>query len=227
MRRAPKSCSSIREWRCIKDRIFAFTPKGELIQLPEGRNAGWVCLCCAYRSWRPHGGSQDQRSRCASAPRCSRTATRSKYSPPAEAQHPRPSWLRFVATGKARAGGPPVRSPQGTRGRDRARGARSTTRLLLACPPNSTRDALKRSLKKLKIENEDELMIAIARKQVSDEALMEALMLDQPAPMLRRGLLASALPSRSRGLTPGVAYHLAQCCHPVPGDRVVGASPRR
>ena len=30
-------------------------------------------------------------------------ATRSKSSPP-KAQHPQPSWLRFVATGKARAG---------------------------------------------------------------------------------------------------------------------------
>ena len=25
-----------------------------------------------------------------------------------------------------------------------------------------------------------------------------------------------------RGLTPGVAFHLAPCCHPIPGDRIVG-----
>jgi len=25
-----------------------------------------------------------------------------------------------------------------------------------------------------------------------------------------------------RGLTPGVAFDLAECCHPVPGDRIVG-----
>ena len=25
-----------------------------------------------------------------------------------------------------------------------------------------------------------------------------------------------------KGLTPGVAYHLAACCHPIPGDRIVG-----
>jgi guanosine-3',5'-bis(diphosphate) 3'-pyrophosphohydrolase len=25
-----------------------------------------------------------------------------------------------------------------------------------------------------------------------------------------------------RGLTPGMAFHLADCCHPVPGDRIVG-----
>src|SRR3569623_2350998 len=25
-----------------------------------------------------------------------------------------------------------------------------------------------------------------------------------------------------KGLTPGVAFQLAQCCHPIPGDRIVG-----
>ena len=25
-----------------------------------------------------------------------------------------------------------------------------------------------------------------------------------------------------KGLTPGVAFHLAECCHPIPGDRIVG-----
>ena len=25
-----------------------------------------------------------------------------------------------------------------------------------------------------------------------------------------------------KGLTAGVAYHLATCCHPIPGDRIVG-----
>src|SRR3546814_5934116 len=25
-----------------------------------------------------------------------------------------------------------------------------------------------------------------------------------------------------KGLTPGVAFDLAECCHPIPGDRIVG-----
>ena len=41
------------------------------------------------------------------------------------------------------------------------------------------------------------------------------------------GADVAALPPQSsaisiKGLTPGVAYDLAQCCHPVPGDRIVG-----
>jgi (p)ppGpp synthase/HD superfamily hydrolase len=66
-------------------------------------------------------------------------------------------------------------------------------------------------------------MIAIARKRVGDEALMEALM-----PGSAGGDVA--VPRRSaqrkaisiKGLTAGVAYTLAPCCHPIPGDRIVG-----
>ena len=89
-------------------------------------------------------------------------------------------------------------------------------------PAELDKDALKRALKKLKIENEDELMVAIARKRISDEALMEALMPGSaggdvaPRPLGQRKAISI------KGLTPGVAYHLANCCHPIPGDRIVG-----
>src|SRR3546814_14830104 len=51
---------------------------------------------------------------------------------------------------------------------------------------------------------------------------MEALM---PGPVDAEAI--HALPPQStaisiKGLTPGVAYTLAECCHPVPGDRIVG-----
>src|SRR5258705_13608998 len=89
-------------------------------------------------------------------------------------------------------------------------------------PAELGKDALKRALKKLKIEGNDELMMAIARKRVSDEALMEALMPGSaggdvtPRPLSQRQAISI------KGLTPGVAYHLATCCHPIPGDRIVG-----
>ena len=28
-----------------------------------------------------------------------------------------------------------------------------------------------------------------------------------------------------KGLIPGMAVHFAQCCHPLPGDRIVGIEP--
>ena len=101
-------------------------------------------------------------------------ATRSKSSLPRRSTRSR-RWLRFVATGKARAG---VR--RFVRHKEREEtielGRKIYDEIVARLPAELDKDALKRALKKLKIENEDELMIAIARKRVSDEALMEALM---------------------------------------------------
>ncbi len=32
----------------------------------------------------------------------------------------------------------------------------------------------------------------------------------------------TGLPIPIRGLTPGLAVHMAECCHPLPGERIVG-----
>ena len=38
----------------------------------------------------------------------------------------------------------------------------------------------------------------------------------------RAACRAAARPISIRGLTEGIAYNLAPCCHPLPGDRIVG-----
>jgi (p)ppGpp synthase/HD superfamily hydrolase len=138
-----------------------------------------------------------------------------------EAQHPQPSWLRFVATGKARAG---VR--RFVRHKEREEtielGRKIYDEIIARLPAELDKDALKRALKKLKIENVDELMIATARKRVSDEALMEALMPGSAGGDVAPRPLGQRTAISIKGLTPGVAYHLALCCHPIPGDRIVG-----
>ena len=138
-----------------------------------------------------------------------------------EAQHPQPSWLRFVVTGKARAG---VRRFVRHKERDETveLGRKIYDEIVERLPAVLDKDAVKQALKRLKIESEDELMIAIARKRIGDEQVMEALMPGSaggdvaPRPVPQRTAISI------KGLTPGVAYHLAQCCHPIPGDRIVG-----
>src|SRR6476619_1554192 len=202
-----------------QDRIFAFTPKGELIQLPKGATP--VDLAYAVHTdlgdrtvgAKVNGRVVPLRTMLENGDQVEILAS--------EAQHPQPSWLRFVATGKARAG---VR--RFVRHKEREEtvelGRKIYDEIVARLPAELSKDALKRALKKLKIENDDELMIAIARKRVSDEALMEALMPGSaggdvaPRPMGQRKAISI------KGLTAGVAYHLAQCCHPIPGDRIVG-----
>ena len=82
-------------------------------------------------------------------------------------------------------------------------------------------DALKQALKRLKLSDEAQLLQAIARRKLTDAQVMEALM-----PGSAGADVAQAPPQSSaisiEGLAPGVAYELGTCCHPVPGDRIVG-----
>jgi len=77
------------------------------------------------------------------------------------------------------------------------------------------------ALQRLKLSDEAALMASIARRGISDAAVMEALMPGSAGADV--GLLAPQSTAISiKGLTPGVAFDLAECCHPVPGDRIVG-----
>jgi RelA/SpoT family (p)ppGpp synthetase len=202
-----------------QDRIFAFTPKGELIQLPKGATP----VDFAYAV---HTGLGDRTVGAKVNGRVVPLRTMLENGDQveiliSEAQHPQPSWLRFVATGKARSG---VR--RFVRHKEREEtielGGKIYDEIVARLPAELDKDAQKRAMKKLKIENEEELMIAIARKRVRDEDLMEALMPGSaggdvsPRPLGQRKAISI------KGLTAGVAYHLAQCCHPIPGDRIVG-----
>ena len=65
-------------------------------------------------------------------------------------------------------------------------------------------------------------MIKIARRSVSDVELMEALMPGSAGGDVAPRPLGQLTAISIKGLTPGVAYDLAACCHPIPGDRIVG-----
>ena len=202
-----------------QDRIFAFTPKGELIQLPKGATpvdfayAVHTDLGDRTVGAKVNGRVVPLRTILENGDQVEILAS--------EAQHPQPSWLRFVVTGKARSG---VRRFVRHKERDETveLGRKIYDEIVERLPAVLDKDALKQALKRLKIESQDELMIAIARKRVSDEQVMEALMPGSaggdvvPRPPAQRTAISI------KGLTAGVAYHLAQCCHPIPGDRIVG-----
>jgi RelA/SpoT family (p)ppGpp synthetase len=202
-----------------QDRIFAFTPKGELIQLPKGATA--VDFAYAVHTdlgdrtvgAKVNGRVVPLRTLLENGDQVEILAS--------EAQHPQPSWLRFVATGKARAG---VRRFVRHKERDETieLGSKIYDELVTRLPAELGATALKRALKKLKLEDEDALMIAIARKRVTDEALMEALMPGSAGADVARRPVGQRTAISIKGLTPGVAYRLGTCCHPVPGDRIVG-----
>ena len=202
-----------------QDRIFAFTPKGELIQLPKGATP--VDFAYAVHT---DLGDQTVGAKINGRVVPLRTAIANGDQVQilkSKAQEPQPQWLNVVVTGKARAA---IRRfvRQKERGESLALGKKLYDEIVARMPAQLGPEAIGQALKRLKIADEGALMVAVARGQVSDAELMEALM-----PGSAGGDVAPKAPAQReaisiKGLTPGVAFDLAPCCHPVPGDRIVG-----
>ncbi len=201
-----------------QDRIFAFTPKGELIQLPKGGTP----VDFAYAI---HTTLGDQAVGAKINGRVVPLRTPIDNGDQVEilkskAQEPQPAWLSFAVTGKARAA---IRRFVRNKEEDEliALGRNIYDEIVARLPSKLGAKALADAIKRLKLKDEDALMTAIARQSVSDAQLMEALMPGSTAKS--NGIAPSQRQAVSiRGLRPGVAFDLAQCCRPVPGDRIVG-----
>ncbi len=66
-------------------------------------------------------------------------------------------------------------------------------------------------------------MVAIGSARLTDRQVMEAICHGSTAELpedIDWPVQEQAI--SIKGLTPGMGFHLAECCHPVPGDRIVG-----
>jgi RelA/SpoT family (p)ppGpp synthetase len=200
------------------DRIFAFTPKGELIQLPKGATP----VDFAYAV---HTDLGDQTVGAKVNGRVMPLRTPLENGDQVEilvskAQHPQPAWLSFVVTGKARA---KIRRFVKSKEREEtvALGRKIYDEIVQRLPAPLGWEAMAEALKRLNLHDDGALMEAIALKRVSDVAVMEALI---PGSTGKAGIKPPPQQTAIsiKGLTPGVAFTLAECCHPIPGDRIVG-----
>ncbi|MBA4165263.1 MAG: bifunctional (p)ppGpp synthetase/guanosine-3',5'-bis(diphosphate) 3'-pyrophosphohydrolase [Erythrobacter sp.] len=203
-----------------QDRIFAFTPKGALFQLPKGATA--VDFAFAVHTdlgALTVGAKINGRHMPLRTPLQNGDVVEIIKSKNAE---PQLSWLGFVVTGKARAA---IRRALRMKEREEVAGI---GRMLFdgiaaRVPAKIGKKAIREALKRLEMEEEDDLMFAIGSARISDREVMEALVpgstaeIEESADWARREKTISI-----RGLTPGVGFKLAECCHPVPGDRIVG-----
>ncbi|MBN8809464.1 MAG: bifunctional (p)ppGpp synthetase/guanosine-3',5'-bis(diphosphate) 3'-pyrophosphohydrolase [Sphingomonas sp.] len=202
-----------------QDRIFAFTPKGELHQLPKGATP----IDFAY-AVHTDLGDQAVGAKINGRHVPLRTVIENGDQVQilrSKAQAPQPHWLNFAATGKARAA---IRRKLriSERKETLALGRKLYDEIVQRLPAPLSVDAVKTALRKLKLDNEDALLEAVARRRVTDAEVMEALMPGSATTDAGRALPQQAAAISITGLTPGVAYTLGECCHPVPGDRIVG-----
>ena len=56
------------------DEVFVFTPKGNVINLPQGANPIGLCLCHPLGGWQPYGGGKGQRPALYPSTMCSKAA---------------------------------------------------------------------------------------------------------------------------------------------------------
>lgn len=207
-----------------QDRIFAFTPKGELHQLPKGSTT--VDFAYAVHT---SLGNQTVGAKVNGRVVPLRTELENGDQVEilkSEGQEPQPGWLTFAITGKARAA---IRRyiRQKQRGEEIKLGEKLYEEIVGRFSPDLAKElgdkALAAAIKRLKLEDRAALMVAIATHRVLDHEVMEALV---PGSTTAEGVEEAHPrqhePVSIRGLTPGIAYSLSDCCHPVPGDRIVG-----
>ena len=203
-----------------QDRIFAFTPKGKLFQLPKGATP----IDFAYTvhtdlgsmavGAKINGRHVPLRTQLGNGDVVEIIKSRNSS--------PQLSWLGFVVTGKARAA---IRRAVRQKEREEIAtiGRKLFDEIAARLPAKIGKKAIAAALKRLDLAREEDLMVAIGAAKLTDREVMEALV---PGSTAELGELEE-WPKQERaisirGLTPGMAFHLAQCCHPVPGDRIIG-----
>lgn len=202
-----------------QDRIFAFTPKGALFQLPRGATpidfafAVHTNLGAAAVGAKINGRHVPLRTPLTNGDVVEIIRSRTS--------EPHLSWLSFAVTGKARAA---IR--RAVRQKERAEiaaiGRKIYDEIALRLPTRIGKKALGDAIRRLKFNSEEDLMVAIGQARVSDRQVMEALVPGSAAQIPEEEWPRQAHAIAVRGLSPGAAFQLASCCHPVPGDRIVG-----
>jgi GTP pyrophosphokinase len=200
-----------------QDRIFAFTPKGALFQLPKGATpVDFAFAVHTDLGAQAVGAKINGRHMPLRTPLGNGDVVEVIKGKSAE---PQLSWLGFVVTGKARAA---IRRAVRQKEREEviAIGRMLFDDIAARVPSKIGKKAIKAAVERLELEDEDGLMHAIGSAKISDREVMEALVPGSTADLPELPAQEQAI--SIKGLTPGVGFTLAPCCHPVPGDRIVG-----
>lgn len=214
----------------FQDRVFVFSPKGDLIELPQGSTP----VDFAYAV---HSGVGDK---------CVGSKVNGRIAPlntklsngdqveiiTAKGQTPSPSWERFVVTGKARSHIKRyIRQQQ--RGEYIILGHAMLKKLFAKEEYEFTEKAVAGVVKQLRVEEADDVYANIGSGHFSVRDVFKAIFPGhkaEPAKMPTEEFKNIAMAKRHgsdkpmpiKGLIPGMAINFARCCHPLPGDRIVG-----
>ncbi len=214
------------------DQVFCFTPKGDLIGLPI--NSTPVDFAYAVHST---VGDTCVGAKINGEIRPLRTVLQNGDQVEiltSKAQHPSTEWERFVVTGKAKAA---IRRYVRTYKRDQfiALGQQLLERTFKGENLEFSEKGLVNILPNFEAESIDDVYAKVGEGLVTAWDVMKAVYPGYKQSKLGRVVKSLKVPSfkksnkekkgeplKIKGLIPGMAVHFAGCCHPLPGDRIVG-----
>jgi GTP pyrophosphokinase len=226
----------------FQDQVFCFTPKGDLISLPRGATpvdfayavhseVGDTCVGCKV-----NGRIMPLRTPLRNGDQVEIITARGHT--------PSPAWERFVVTGRARA-----RIRRFLHAQQRRQHVELGRGMLVKAfrqdGVDGSEKVLEGALKALKQASVEDLYVAVGAGQLGAKEVVLAAY-PELKPTLRAPPIVP-LPSKSRpkppsilrevrdgrdgarpdalpisGLVSGMSVHYAGCCHPLPGDAIVG-----
>lgn len=219
-----------------QDQVFCFTPKGQLIQLPRGATS--VDFAYAVHSQigdtcvgaRINGRLMPLRYELQNGDQVEILTARGGS--------PSPAWERFVTTGKARAR---IRRflAQQMREQHRDSGKSTLAKAFRQEGVDGSEKVMESTAKLLKQGSLDDLFVAVSTGIIGPKDVVYAAypeLREARAPRMMPAFMGQALTARSprnqgqksdpgmpiTGLVSGMDVHYAGCCHPLPGDKIVG-----
>ena len=207
-----------------QDQVFCFTPKGDLIALPRGATP----IDFAHTLHTDIGNSTvGAKVNGAHVPLHTplRNGDQVEIIRTKE-QTPSPLWEQFVVTGRARA---EIRRflRLAQRGEHVKFGRNILKKVFADEGAELTDKAVGEVAKKLHLAKADDVFAEVGRGALRGNEVLEAVFPELKLDPEKRKQAAFTEPKAKkpisiRGLTEGISYRLGQCCHPLPGDRIVG-----
>ena len=214
----------------FQEQVFVFSPKGDLIELPQGATP--VDFAYAVHS--------DVGDKCVGVKVNGRIAplnTKLVNGDQVEiitskSQNPSPAWERFVVTGKARSHIKRyIRQQQ--RSEYIALGQVMLKKVFQKEEYDFTEKSVAGVVKQLRVDEVDDIYANIGAGHFSARDVFKAIFPSHRAEVVKApsgDIKDYAMARRSdsdkpipiKGLIPGMAVHFARCCHALPGDRIVG-----
>lgn len=213
------------------DQVFCFTPKGDLIGLPI--NSTPVDFAYAVHS---SVGNTCVGAKINGEIKPLRTILQNGDQVDiltSKAQHPSPEWDRFVVTGKAKAA---IRRYVRAHKREQfiTMGRQTLERLFKGENLEFSEKSLVNVLPNFEAESIDDIYAKVGEGLVSGWDVLKAIypaykqsklekVVNSLKPVFKKTLSKSKKENmKINGLIPGMAVHFSGCCHPLPGDRIVG-----